>query len=215
MLKNQHKSVVNKQSGWLDSNQRPHAPQTRTLTGLSYIPNCECKSTSFLERDKFFPHFFTFSCKKCEVFLCNGLFFRVFGPISTAYWSAKRILPQSDIEVVWTFMKFKICLNFWRIFTLKPAGLLTFSSKVQKKLLQSGEPESSSRVELSVRIQAKLFTCRDCTRGANISASTAVNANVGVDWVLFAFRDGARGAFIVASAACDAFVANYVSHNCK
>ena len=27
-------------SGWLDSNQRPHAPQTRTLTGLSYIPLC-------------------------------------------------------------------------------------------------------------------------------------------------------------------------------
>ena len=26
-------------SGWLDSNQRPHAPQTRTLTGLSYTPN--------------------------------------------------------------------------------------------------------------------------------------------------------------------------------
>ena len=26
------------QSGWLDSNQRPHAPQTRTLTGLSYTP---------------------------------------------------------------------------------------------------------------------------------------------------------------------------------
>ena len=104
MLKNQHKSVVNKQSGWLDSNQRPHAPQTRTLTGLSYIPNCECKSTSFLERDKFFPHFFTFSCKKWEVFLWSGLFFWVFGPISTAYWSAKRILPQSDIEVVWTFL---------------------------------------------------------------------------------------------------------------
>lgn len=30
-------------SGWLDSNQRPHAPQTRTLTGLSYTPNCGCK----------------------------------------------------------------------------------------------------------------------------------------------------------------------------
>ena len=41
-------SIVNAftiQSGWLESNQRPHAPQTRTLTGLSYTPNCECKSS--------------------------------------------------------------------------------------------------------------------------------------------------------------------------
>ena len=140
MLKNQHKSVVNKQSGWLDSNQRPHAPQTRTLTGLSYIPNCECKSTSFLERDKFFPHFFTFSCKKCEVFLCNSLFFRVFGAISTAYWSAKRILPQSDIEVVWTFIKFKICLNFWGVLGLEEGGLrATRLMRGQKTAKKKGE----------------------------------------------------------------------------
>ena len=32
------KYLPNHQSGWLDSNQRPHAPQTRTLTGLSYTP---------------------------------------------------------------------------------------------------------------------------------------------------------------------------------
>jgi len=27
-------------------NLRPHAPQTRTLTGLSYTPNCGCKGTA-------------------------------------------------------------------------------------------------------------------------------------------------------------------------
>ena len=64
-------------SGWLDSNQRPHAPQTRTLTGLSYIPLIfVCKDTNiswknninlniFLQADiKKEPHFFEVHFKK-------------------------------------------------------------------------------------------------------------------------------------------------------
>ena len=45
------------QSGWLDSNQRPHAPQTRTLTGLSYTPNCGCKSSALFLNSKYFCGF--------------------------------------------------------------------------------------------------------------------------------------------------------------
>ena len=41
-IKNQNKSLIpnasRNKSGRLDSNQRPRAPQTRTLTGLSYTP---------------------------------------------------------------------------------------------------------------------------------------------------------------------------------
>ena len=59
-------------SGWLDSNQRPHAPQTRTLTGLSYIPSqtlsvCVCKGIMFFITVqafcKLFLIFFVFSFK--------------------------------------------------------------------------------------------------------------------------------------------------------
>ena len=51
-------------SGWLDSNQRPHAPQTRTLTGLSYIPYCECKSSTFWRMHQIFRQlFFEFNKK--------------------------------------------------------------------------------------------------------------------------------------------------------
>ena len=46
-------------SGGLDSNQRPHAPQTRTLTGLSYTPNCGCKGTVFFCICKYSLYFFT------------------------------------------------------------------------------------------------------------------------------------------------------------
>ncbi len=42
-----------------DSNQRPHAPQTRTLTGLSYTPNCGCKGTAFFGICKYSLYFFT------------------------------------------------------------------------------------------------------------------------------------------------------------
>ena len=36
-------------SGWPDSNGRPHAPQTCTLTGLSYIPNAQfCANVLFI-----------------------------------------------------------------------------------------------------------------------------------------------------------------------
>ena len=63
----------------------------------------------------FSPLFYVFM-QKMRSFFVQQPFFRVFGPISIAHWSAKRILPQSDIEVVWTFMKFKICLNFWGVF---------------------------------------------------------------------------------------------------
>ena len=40
------KEAVTKKGAKLDSNQRPHAPQTRTLTGLSYTPNCGCKGNA-------------------------------------------------------------------------------------------------------------------------------------------------------------------------
>ena len=39
--------VLDFRSGWRDLNSRPLAPQTNTLTMLSYIPN-GCKGKSFL-----------------------------------------------------------------------------------------------------------------------------------------------------------------------
>lgn len=54
-------------SGWLDSNKRPLAPQTNTLTGLSYIPiaaivglfpQLRCKGSKISQHDKIFLRFF-------------------------------------------------------------------------------------------------------------------------------------------------------------
>ena len=39
-------SIVNIYFSDANIYQRPHAPQTRTLTGLSYTPNCGCKGTA-------------------------------------------------------------------------------------------------------------------------------------------------------------------------
>ena len=50
--------LLSRKSGWLDSNQRPHAPQTRTLTGLSYIPNCGRKSMHYFVKNQAFTQLF-------------------------------------------------------------------------------------------------------------------------------------------------------------
>ena len=59
------------QSGGLDSNQRPHAPQTCTLTGLSYAPIpppkplapvWDCKYKDNFQKNIFLSHFFLLLC---------------------------------------------------------------------------------------------------------------------------------------------------------
>ena len=56
-------------SGRLDSNQRPRAPQTCTLTGLSYIPNfASAKVLAYFGFCKCFANFFsTAHCLTVEV----------------------------------------------------------------------------------------------------------------------------------------------------
>ena len=68
-------------SGRLDSNQRPRAPQTCTLTGLSYAPNfASAKVLAYFEFCKCFPiflstsHRFAVEIKHLEdFFLVGGL----------------------------------------------------------------------------------------------------------------------------------------------
>ena len=86
----------------------------------------------------FSPLFYVFM-QKMRSFFVQQPFFRVFGPISIAHWSAKRILPQSDIEVVWTFMKFKICLNFWGVFGPWRRSVASYTTDERSK---NGQKES-------------------------------------------------------------------------
>ena len=66
------------ESGWLDSNQRPRAPQTCTLTGLSYIPNCGCKGMLYFWNNKCFsafsltPHGFPVKIEHLEYLFLGG-----------------------------------------------------------------------------------------------------------------------------------------------
>ena len=96
-------------SGWLDSNQRPHAPQTRTLTGLSYIPNCECKSKALFLPDKIFPTFFIargIFIEKCKAggglvlcFLFHSKPFFIFAyPKKYSYGKYKKFRTSSGCE---------------------------------------------------------------------------------------------------------------------